>query len=942
MNDPTQTPPAVPPRRVAYVPAVGPGLRKLLLVVLALFALLGVNSVYLVSITAAESATGQVYQNWFYLYMFLLHLALGTLLIVPVIVFGLAHMRNTHKRRNRRAVRIGFALFGAAILLLVTGIVLTRLEGVIEVRNPTVRSVAYWLHVAAPLAVVWLFVLHRLAGPKIRWRTGLYWAGAAAGLAVIMLVVQAQDPRKWNVEGNPEGDKYFFPSLARTVTGDFIPAEALMDDDYCRDCHADIHDTWSRSVHRLSSFNNPPYLFSVRGTREFSMERDGTVRASRFCAGCHDPVPFFSGRFNDPEFDDVNDPTAHAGITCSVCHSITHVNSVRGNADYTIDEPLHYPFTQSESAGLRWVNRQLIRSKPAFHKKTFLKPLHKTTEFCGTCHKVHLPEELNGYRWLRGQNHYDTFLLSGVSGHGVASFYYPPKAEQNCNNCHMPLIASEDFGAAQRDDSGELKVHDHLFPSANTALPVLTNSPRAEETIAAHQKFLEGVLRVDLFGVKTEGRIDGELIAPLRPELPALERGKSYLLETVIRTVKMGHPFTQGTADSNEVWLDVAVTDQDRVVGRSGGRDDSGDVDPWSHFVNAFVVDREGRRIDQRNAEDIFTPLYNHQIPPGAADVAHYLLRVPRDAQGPLTVDVRLLYRKFDTTYMRHVYGADYVNTLPITTLAVDRVTFPVRGVADEVEAQTSPIDEWQRWNDYGISLLRKPGRGELRQAEQAFQRVEALGRPDGPLNLARVYLQEGRIGHEAPEALRRAAAFEPAASQWTVLWLTGLVNKQNGNFDEAMANFEQIVEGGFEQAKGRGFDFSKDYNLLNELGQTVYQRAKQERGEARRAAREALLRRAQASFGRVLELDPENASAHYNLGLIFTDLGEPERAGEHAALHAKYKVDDNAIDKAVAAARQRYPAANQAAEAVVIYDLQRPGAYGLGASGVEVARHGE
>ena len=26
--------------------------------------------------------------------------------------------------------------------------------------------------------------------------------------------------------------------------------------------------------------------------------------------------------------------------------------------------------------------------------------------------KVHLPEELNHYKWLRGQNHYDSFLLS--------------------------------------------------------------------------------------------------------------------------------------------------------------------------------------------------------------------------------------------------------------------------------------------------------------------------------------------------------------------------------------------------------------------------------------------------------------------------------------------------------------------------------------------------
>ena len=38
---------------------------------------------------------------------------------------------------------------------------------------------------------------------------------------------------------------------------------------------------------------------------------------------------------------------------------------------------------------------------------------------------------------------------------------------------------------------------------------------------------------------------------------------------------------------------------------------------------------------------------------------------------------------------------------------------------------------------------------------------------------------------------------------------------------------------------------------------------------------------------------------------------------------------DSNALDRAKTAARQRDPAANHAAEAVVIYDLQRPGAYG-------------
>ena len=43
-----------------------------------------------------------------------------------------------------------------------------------------------------------------------------------------------------------------------------------------------------------------------------------------------------------------------------------------------------------------------------------------------------------------------------------------------------------------------------------------------------------------------------------------------------------------------------------------------------------------------------------------------------------------------------------------------------------------------------------------------------------------------------------------------------------------------------------------------------------------------------------------------------------------HRLLHTRYKPDDNAAEVAIPAARRRYPAANHAAEALVIYDLQR------------------
>jgi len=51
---------------------------------------------------------------------------------------------------------------------------------------------------------------------------------------------------------------------------------------------------------------------------------------------------------------------------------------------------------------------------------------------------------------------------------------------------------------------------------------------------------------------------------------------------------------------------------------------------------------------------------------------------------------------------------------------------------------------------------------------------VENFGRPEGPLNLARVYEKEGRLD-DAVTALQRAVAYtNPPAPRWTVAWFNG------------------------------------------------------------------------------------------------------------------------------------------------------------------------
>lgn len=944
------------PKPAGYVPAVGPRLKKLLLVVFALVALLGANSLYLVAITLLEwleRSKGLTYQNYFYQVMFLLHLALGLLLVVPFLAFGIIHLVTARNRRNRRAVSVGYALFIASIVVLASGLALMRI-GSFDLKQELVRKFVYWLHVGAPLAAGWLYWLHRLAGPRIKWRYGLYYLGTVGVVVAGMVGMHSQDPRKWNQAGPKEGaDKYFFPSLARTATGNFVPETTLLMDSYCLKCHEDAYKGWFHSSHHFSSFNNPAYLASVKETREVSLKRDGDVKASRWCAGCHDPVPFFSGAFDDPKFDLVNHSTAQAGITCTVCHAITHVNSTKGNADYTIEEPQHYPFAFSENAVLQFINNQLVKAKPSFHKKTFLKPdVHRNAEFCSTCHKVHLPQALNHYKeFLRGQDHYNSYLISGVSGGGVRSFYYPEKAKTTCAECHMPLTPSNDFGAKDFAKDGKQQIHNHFFPSANTGLAHLLGF---DEATKAHQEFLKGNVRVDIFGVKEGGTIDGKLMAPLRPEVPALKSGGTYLLETVVRTLKLGHHFTQGTVDSNEVWVDVTVTSDGKVIGRNGGIDADRQVDPWSHFINVYMLDKDGNRIDRRNPQNIFTPLYNHQIPPGAAQVAHYELVLPEGLTAPVTIEVKVQYRKFDKAYMDFVTkshkpgenkirgfepGQKYLNDLPVTTMAADTITFSVEGVVAETEPQKSAIaDLWQRWNDYGIGLFLEGqtpgpvpgGKTELKQAEQAFLEVEKLDRYDGPLNLARVYHKEGRLD-DAVEALARAAKFtKPAAPPWTIAYYSGLVNKEQGHLDEAIKNFRSALYDETAERRERKFDFTKDFVAHNDLGVVLYERAKQERGEERKAGREKLLQEALAEFQKTLTLDSEDVAAHANLAQLYKLLGDEEKAAAARAAHERYKPDDNAQDRAVNIARQKSDAANHAAEKLVIYPLHRRGAPGL------------
>lgn len=838
-----------------------PWQRRLYRLLLIPLGLIAANSIYLVGFTR---------DTVFFYVMLLLHLVLGIAIAIPFFVFATTHAKKMMRMWNKRAKVAGLAIFSLAVICVTSGIYMTF-------RGATLNNRLVWLaHVASvPLALV-AFILHRRAHThKLQFRRLFAWGGAVAiFLGAMAVAAKLEKPPKRIV--NVNGDTVFFPSSSETFDQGLLDGKKLAANAYCQECHPDSFHQWARSAHRFSSFNNPFYRKSV----ELMADEVGRER-TKWCSGCHDPVVLFTGqmgaatqaKFSYDSFE------AQQGLTCMSCHSIVEVKDVKGNGSYVIEEAKQYPFAFSENETLKEINKLLIRMEPSLHRKTFLKPFHRTPEFCSTCHKVALIPALNDYRWMRGQNHYDTWYDSGVSGRAVRSFYDPPQVKA-CRDCHLPPYRSDEFG----NKKGFL--HDHLFPAANTALPFIRGDKDSQKRIS---DFLQNkVLTVDLFAIRR-----GEELLVLGEPLPPVLPGETLDVEVVVRTRGVGHPYTNGTADSNETWVSLEGRAGEEDFFRSGVLDQNGRLDPAADRLWAFLIEHEGGHMNRRQPQDIHMTLYSNQIGPGAARVVHYRVRVPEDARGSIALSTGVHYRKFTRDYTTFSLGASSPS-LPVTTLASDTVHLPlsplppgegsgVRGLPSPPSSpRGNPDKPWLRWNDYAIGLFLQ---GDLKGASRAWSRVYELApdKPDGPLNRARAEIAEGRLA-DATASLALAEKIRPGWPK--IAFFRSIVAKDEGRLDDAERDLNLVL------AK-----FPLDRVAWNSLGSVYWLGSR--------------FREATKAYGKVLAIDSEDVNAHYNLMRVYRALGDRRQARIHEAAYRRHKEDERG--RAVAAGfRRQEPWANR------------------------------
>jgi tetratricopeptide (TPR) repeat protein len=171
-----------------------------------------------------------------------------------------------------------------------------------------------------------------------------------------------------------------------------------------------------------------------------------------------------------------------------------------------------------------------------------------------------------------------------------------------------------------------------------------------------------------------------------------------------------------------------------------------------------------------------------------------------------------------------------------------------------------------ERWNDYGIGLLLQ---GDLKGAQSAFLKVTAMdpGYADGPVNVARVRLQEGEVEAALP-MLDAALKLSPRLAK--AHYFRGTALKTLGRYDEASAHLQTAAE-----------QYPRDRVVLNEMGRVQF---------FQRRFDEAIV-----SFKRALDVDPEDLDAHYNLMLAYQGAGNAALAAREQTLYNRFKADEAA-----------------------------------------------
>ncbi len=634
-------------------------------------------------------------------YGVLLHTLIGVLWAAAFLWYAIRHWWLRYATNFNHVQLLGYLSFAVIFACVVTGLVLT-----VQAAFGTRISYAWSsVHLYTGLALIFATITHlaviwnrqtqaaparvkrRFLGAVLAATVVLVGFQAIVPIAVPETVLRNEFPADYSF---PFGsDNPFSPSLGHTETNGAYAAISLARSQNCGSsgCHEQILDEWQASAHRYSAAD-----LAFQAVEKLMLEDVG-AEATRYCAGCHDPVALFSGSKN-VNVDGLTSVGSEEGVSCVVCHAITQTD-VRGNADYTITQPIRYLGEFSDDPVGKWVSDFLIRAYPRQHQLEFSRPLYKTAEYCAACHKQFIDEQVNQIGWVQLQNQYDNWLESRWHHED------DPARTVTCRECHMPLIESADPAAGDTGDYNrdiaDGKHRSHRFLAANQVMPLLLGLPGAQQQVELTERWLRGEIEVPEIEHKwSRGPVIGlDLEAPA-----AVSPGEQVNLKLVITNNKTGHGFPTGPMDIIRSWVELTVRDEDgRVIYETGKRDADGRMTEGTVIFKAEGIDRYGKDIDRHNLWDMVGARFKRTLFPGMEDSATYSFFCPQmtgtaaaadadhrtdlafAAPGQarrLHVTAELLYQKADAEFMDRLFGAEAKLRTPATVISSASVEIPI------------------------------------------------------------------------------------------------------------------------------------------------------------------------------------------------------------------------------------------------------------------------
>lgn len=654
-------------------------------------------------------------------------------------------------------------------------------------------------------------------------------------------------------------EKPFSPGNANTFNGKFIPAKDFTSSARCAACHTDIHPQWRDSAH-ANAFQEPFYQKNVQDLID-----QKNIAFTRHCESCHNPTALFSGALTDKS--KVTDRSFDKdGVSCIVCHSIESVSG-RGIGGYIMGQPAL--LEEPDGTKIVEASDEDILNDIDSHKRAMMRDLLKKPEFCASCHKSQVPQELNEYKFLRAFMVGDEYQQSSFSKEVPHPFY--TREKETCNSCHMDRVPATNYDVSAKEDT----ITSHRYAAANTAIPLVYGFKEQFEEVV---KFLQDdKVRIDIFALyQQENRQSKEkLIAPLNKETFKIKQGDIITADVIITNKNIGHSFPPELRDFYEAYVEFTVLDaNNKELYKSGYIKKDGTLDDKAHNYKTYLVKNDGSFNNVHHIWQTKVVAYNNAIPSGKSDLSRYKFVIPNNYSGEIKLNAKVQYRRFTRDYSDYVVGKPL--DFPIVTMSEVQESFIIGEKTttrtDNIKPKEMP--DWWRWNNYGIALLDQK---QYPQAADAFDQVIDFKneyRPVAYTNKALALMQMGGW-KDAEKLIDKSLKADEA--NYRSIFQKAKVQTVLSQLDEAEANYKRVLE-----------KYPNDRMTLQQLGELSKQKSESVPVEER----EQQLKIAQGYYEKILQIDPEDLSANYNLMLIYQKLKMRKESAEKAKIFADLKDD--------------------------------------------------